>query len=72
MYTELQYMNHHFGFLNNRSTSDQMFCIYEIQEKMWEYNGTVHQLFIDTIKAYDSINREVVNKFSFNLVHPQN
>jgi hypothetical protein len=25
----------------------------------WEYNGTVHQLFIDFKKAYDSIKREV-------------
>jgi purine nucleoside phosphorylase len=26
----------------------------------WEYNGTVHQLFIDFKKAYDSVMREVL------------
>jgi hypothetical protein len=28
--------------------------------KMWEYNETVHQLFIDFKKAYDSVRREVL------------
>jgi hypothetical protein len=28
------------------STSDQMFCIHQILEKEWEYNETVHQLYI--------------------------
>jgi hypothetical protein len=27
----------------------------------WEYNETVHQLFIDFKKAYDSVRREVLN-----------
>jgi hypothetical protein len=30
----------------------------------WEYNGTVHQLFIDFKKAYDSVRREA----SFNIL----
>jgi hypothetical protein len=29
-------------------------------EKKWEYNGAVHQLFIDFKKAYDSVRREVL------------
>jgi hypothetical protein len=29
-------------------------------EKKWEYNGTVHQLFIDFKKACDSVKREVL------------
>jgi hypothetical protein len=29
-------------------------------EKMWEYNGTVHQLFTDFNKAYYSVRREVL------------
>jgi hypothetical protein len=29
-------------------------------EKKWEYNETVHQLFIDYKKAYDSVRREVL------------
>jgi hypothetical protein len=28
--------------------------------KKWEYNGTVHQLFIDFKKVYDSVKREVL------------
>jgi negative regulator of genetic competence, sporulation and motility len=28
--------------------------------EIWEYNGTVHQLFIDFKKAYDSVKREVL------------
>jgi hypothetical protein len=39
---------------------DQIFYIRQILEKKWEYNGTVHQLFIDFKKAYDSITREVL------------
>jgi hypothetical protein len=35
------------GFDVNRSTTDQIFCIRQILEKKWEYNETVHQLFID-------------------------
>ncbi|KAJ4447804.1 hypothetical protein ANN_09812 [Periplaneta americana] len=31
-----------------------------IMEKKWEYKGTVHQLFIDFKKAYDSVRREVL------------
>jgi sorting nexin-29 len=39
---------------------DQIFYIRQILEKKWEYNGMVHQLFIDFKKAYDSIKREVL------------
>jgi hypothetical protein len=38
------------GFRRNRSTTDQIFYILQILEKKWEYNGTVHQLFIDLRK----------------------
>jgi hypothetical protein len=47
--------DHQCGFRHNRSTMDQIFYIREILEKKWEYNGTVHQLFIDFKKAYDSV-----------------
>jgi hypothetical protein len=40
------------GF-GNRSTTDQIFCSSQILENKWEYNETVHQLFIDFKKAYD-------------------
>jgi hypothetical protein len=52
--------DHHCGFCSNRSTSDQIFHILQIPEKKWEYNGTVHQLFIDFKKAYGSVKREVL------------
>jgi hypothetical protein len=52
--------DHQCGFHRNRSTIDQIFYIRQILEKKWEYNGTVHQLFIDFKKAYDSIKREVL------------
>jgi hypothetical protein len=48
------------GFRHNRSRTDQIFYIRQILEKKWEYNGTVHQLFIDFKKAYDSIRREAL------------
>jgi sorting nexin-29 len=54
-------MGHHqYGFRPNRSTTDQIFYIRQILEKKWEYNGTVHQLFIDFKKAYDSVRSEVL------------
>jgi hypothetical protein len=40
----------------------RIFCIHQILEKKWEYNETVHQLFIDFRKAYDSVRREVLYK----------
>jgi hypothetical protein len=50
--------DHQYGFQRNRSTTDQIFYIRQILEKKWEYNGTVHQIFIDFKKAYDSVRRE--------------
>jgi hypothetical protein len=37
------------------------FFIQQILEKKWEYNGTVHQLFINFKKAYDSVRREILH-----------
>jgi hypothetical protein len=52
--------DHQRGFHHNRSTMDQIFYFRQILEKKWEYYGTVHQLFIDFMKAYDSVKREVL------------
>jgi hypothetical protein len=41
-------------------TEAQIFCIRQILEKKWEYNETVHQLFVDFKKTYDSVRREVL------------
>jgi hypothetical protein len=37
-----------------------MFYVCQILEKKWEYNETVHQLFVDFKKAYDSVRKEVL------------
>jgi hypothetical protein len=52
--------DHQRGFRHNRTT-DQIFYIHHILEKKWEYNGTVHQLFIDLKKAYVSVRRNVLH-----------
>jgi hypothetical protein len=51
--------DHQCGFRHNRSTN-QNFCICHILANKWEYNETVHQLFIDFKKVYDSMRREVL------------
>jgi hypothetical protein len=47
--------------------TDQIFYIWEILEKKWEYNGTVHRLFIDFKEAFDSVRGkilyDIVNEF---------
>jgi hypothetical protein len=48
------------GFGPNRSTTDQNFYIQKILEKKWEYNGTVHELFINFKKAHDSVRTKVL------------
>jgi hypothetical protein len=63
--------DHQCGFRRNRSTTDQIFYIREILEKKWEYNGTVHQLFIDFKKAYDSVKREVFYNVLFDFGIPK-
>jgi hypothetical protein len=52
--------DHRCRFRCNRSTTDHVFCIRQILEKKWEYNETVHHLFIDFKKACDSARREVL------------
>jgi hypothetical protein len=39
---------------------DQIFYLWQVLEKKWEYNGMVHQLFVGFKKAYDSIKGEVL------------
>jgi hypothetical protein len=52
--------NHQCGFQGNRLTTDVIFYSQQILEKKCEYNGTVHQLFTDFKKAYNSVWREVL------------
>jgi hypothetical protein len=37
-----------------------LYNIHQILQKKWECNETVHQLFVDFKKAYDSVRREVL------------
>jgi hypothetical protein len=52
--------DHQCGFWRNRSTTDQIFYIWQVQKKKSDFNGTVHQLFIDFKEAYDPVSREVL------------
>jgi hypothetical protein len=49
-----------FEFRRNRSNTDQIFCIRQILNKEWEFNETVHKLFVDFKKAHNSVRREVL------------
>jgi len=61
--------DHQCRFRRNRSTIDHIFCIRQIPEKIWEYNQSVHQNFMDFKKAYDSVRREVLssNRLEFSI-----
>jgi hypothetical protein len=63
--------DHKCGIQCRRSTTDQIFYIWQIPEKKWEYNGTVHQLFIDFRTAYDSVRREVLYNILTEFVIPR-
>jgi len=52
--------DHQCGFRRKRSATDHIFCIHQILEKKWEYSESLHQLFIDFKKAYDSVRKEVL------------
>jgi hypothetical protein len=41
-----------------------------VLKKKWEYNETVHQLFIDFEKTCDSVRREVLYKILIELLVP--
>jgi sorting nexin-29 len=52
--------DHQCRFQHNSSMTDQIFYIRQILEKKWEYNGTIHQLFIDFKIAHNSVRKEVL------------
>ncbi|XP_018337473.1 PREDICTED: uncharacterized protein LOC108745675 [Trachymyrmex septentrionalis] len=50
--------DHQCGFRRNRSTADQIFTIRQILEKKWEFDQSVHQLYIDFKKALNATEKE--------------
>jgi hypothetical protein len=54
------------------STTDHICYTWQIMEKKWEYNGTVHQLFTDLKKAYGSVRREVLYSILTESEYPGN
>jgi hypothetical protein len=37
-----------------------LFCTSQIYDKKWEYSVSVHSIFVDFKKAYDSVRREIL------------
>ena len=48
------------GFRPNRSTLDNIFIVRQTFEKCYEYNIDLHNISVDYIQAFDSINRNKV------------
>jgi len=46
------------GFRANRSTTDHIFTIRQTQEKAYEYNIHLHNLFLDFKQALNRVNRD--------------
>jgi hypothetical protein len=53
--------DHQCGFWYDIFSTNQIFCICQIPEKKWEYNGTVDKLFMEFEKTYDSVRRVLYN-----------
>ena len=51
------------GFTEGRSVTDNIFALKITNEKIWEYNQSVHYLFTDFQKAYDSIHRHAMEMY---------
>jgi hypothetical protein len=64
--------HHQCGFRRNRSMTDQIFHIRQILEKKWEYNGTVHQLFMISRKPMIQLGGKYYTIFSLSLEYPGN
>jgi hypothetical protein len=60
LYIDAVIGDHQCVFQFNRSTTDQIFCICQILEEELKFSETVHQLFINFKKGYDSLRREVL------------
>ena len=53
--------DHQCGFRRNRSTTYHIYAVFvKYLRRKWEHNEAVHQLFIDFMKAYDSVRKEAL------------
>ena len=50
------------GFWPNRSTIDNIFIIRQIYEKRHKYNIELHNVFVDFMQAFDSVNRSTITE----------
>ena len=57
-YTEHIIGEYQAGFRTGKSTTDQIFTVKNLLENAWEHNVEIHQIFVDFLKAYDSIRRD--------------
>ena len=60
-----------FGFIQDRSTIDAIFVARQITEKCIEKQESVHWLFLDLKKAFDSVNREAAWKLFKKIGMPE-
>ena len=47
-------------FRPNRSTIDNIFMVRQIFEKCYEYKIVLHNIFVDSSQAFDSVNRNKI------------
>jgi sorting nexin-29 len=71
-YTDKIIGDHRCRFQYNTSTTDEIFCIWQILVKKSEYNETVHKIFIDFKKTYDSVRRRILYNILIEFGVPMN
>lgn len=54
-----------------KSRTDQLFTMRQLLKKSWEFNKTLHHMFIDFQKFYDSITRTELWGAMFELGIPR-